>query len=261
MTCVNCMLVFRLVNQNTPVPDIKLNIRNRDKQLCKPLLRLFQDSNVISEISNTLSKLLAEKRQRRSDTLDAKLFEIIINLIGEYGLELDNKMIWQAVMSNIEGHYDENKPLSYQTEEFYKISQKMVTDILVDKFGAIKGHDSTGNKRVLRFNQDILNRLSFNYATAKEIEIVKTSDGSDTSDRCTDSKEDIREEEIDTIEHEIGLKQPENEGVSVYNPSDPSETSHVIHRLGTSDKWYCDNCNYREDRHFFDRSDCPRNKK
>ena len=250
------LLIFRLVNQNAPIPDIKLNIKNRDKQLCKPLLRLFQDSDVISEISSTLSKLLVEKRQRRSDTLDARLFEIIINLIGEYGLELDNKMIWQAVMNNIEGHYDDNKPLSYETEEYYKISQKTVTDILKAKFGAIKGHDSTGNKRVLKFNQDILNRLSFNYATAKQIEIVKTSDRSDTSDRSTGDKEDINEEKTDKIEHEIGqihpLKQPKNEGVSVRNPSNPSDPSETKPRLKTT----CAKCGYTDDSFYMKNHHC-----
>ena len=62
------LLIFRLVNQSKPIPDIKLNIKNRDKQLCKPLLRLFQDSKCIDEIKATLSKLLAEKRQRKIDT-------------------------------------------------------------------------------------------------------------------------------------------------------------------------------------------------
>ena len=41
------LLIFRLVKQNEPIPDIKLNIKNRDKQLCKPLLRLFQDSELL----------------------------------------------------------------------------------------------------------------------------------------------------------------------------------------------------------------------
>ena len=39
-----------------------------------------------------------------------------------------------------------------------------------------------------------------------------------------------------------------------------SETSHSIHRLGPSDKWHCDYCNYRQEV-FFDRSSCSRNKK
>ncbi len=103
------LLIFRLVKQSEPIPDIKLNIKNRDKQLCKPLLRLFQNSKCINEIKATLSKLLAEKRQLKSDTLDARLYEIIVNLIGQQGtIELDNKIIWESVKSNIDGNYDPN---------------------------------------------------------------------------------------------------------------------------------------------------------
>jgi hypothetical protein len=264
------LLIFRLVNQDRPIPDIKLTVKNRDKQLCKPLLRLFQDSKCVQEIAATLSKLLAEKRQRKSDTLDARLFEIIINLIGEKGTtELDNTVIWESFKDNIEGYYDPNKPLSYETEEFYTVSQKRVTDILVDKFGAIKGHDSkTGKNRALRFNQNILKRLEPNYSSAKPIEILKPSDTSNTSDRSRGNKEDINEEKIDIIKHEIAqtdtLNQPKNRGICASNPSELSKLSasnHDIYRLGASDKWACNNCNYKEDRHFFDRSDCPGNKR
>ena len=224
------LLIFRLVNQNTPIPDIKLNIKNRDKQLCKPLVRLFQDSNVINEIKTTLSKLLAEKRQLKSDTLDARLYQIIVNLIGQQGTtELDNKIIWESVKSNIDGNYDPNKPLSYETEEFYTLSQKRVTDILVDKFGAEKMRTGHTRDRGLRFNQNTLSRLAPNYANSEEIVIIKNADTSGTLDRSTGNKEDINEEKIDTIEHEIGqnkgLNQPKNEGISVYDPSDPSDPS------------------------------------
>jgi hypothetical protein len=263
------LLIFRLVNQNIPIPDIQLNIKNRDKQLCKPLLRLFQDSKCVDEIASTLSKLLAEKRQRKSGTLDARLFEIIINLAGMQGLELNNKMIWETVKANIEGYYDDKKPLSYETEEFYTLSQKRVTDILKDRFAAEPIKIGHARDRGLRFNQQTLNRLTPNYAKTEQIRIIKDADRLDTLDGSTGNKTRINEK-LDIIKHETTqidpLKQSNNTGVSVDDPSHPSCPSatsldHSIHRLGYSDKWYCDNCNYREDKHFFDRSSCPKNKK
>ena len=45
------LLIFRLANLNKPIPDIQLTIKNRNKQLFKPLLRLFQDDiNMLSEL-------------------------------------------------------------------------------------------------------------------------------------------------------------------------------------------------------------------
>ncbi|MGC2428337.1 MAG: hypothetical protein WA421_14960, partial [Nitrososphaeraceae archaeon] len=223
------LLVFRLVKQSEPIPDIKLNIKNRDKQLCKPLLRLFQDSDVISEISSTLYRYLAEKRQRKSDTLDARLFEIIINLVGGQGLELDNKMIWESVKSNIEGYYDDKKPLSYETEEYYTISQKKVNDILESKFGAKKTHIGHEWSRALQFDQDVLKRLEVNYSKTEQIRIINDADTSDASDGSIGDKEGIKGEKIDIIEHEITdletLKPTENTGISPNDPSDPSDPS------------------------------------
>ena len=251
------LLIFRLVNQDKAIPDIALTIKNRDKQLCKPLLRLFQDTQVISEISSTLYKYLVAKRQRKNNTLDARVYEIIINLIGEYGIELENGIIWQAVMNNIEGNYDPSKPLSYETEEYYTISQKKITEILVDKFRADKGHDSeTGKKRAFKFNETILKSIEANYSKIEEIKILKPSDTSDTSDTSTGNIGNVNEEKIDTVEHEIGqinpLKQSKNIGISVNKPSEPSEPSETKPRLKTT----CAKCGYTDDAFYMKNHHC-----
>jgi hypothetical protein len=214
------LLMFRLLCYNQPIPDIELNIINRDKQLCKPLLRLFQDSECVNEIATTLSKLLAEKRDRKSDTLDARLYEIITNLIGQQGkLDLDNKMIWQSVMNNIDGKYDVSKPMVYETEEFYKISQIKVSSILIDKFGAKKiriGHE--GN-RGLKFNQETISRLESNYAKSEPIKIIKNADTADNyypisrqasakTDTYDNANYNNNQENIDRIEHKIAEPSP-----------------------------------------------------
>ena len=38
------LLMYRLLHHNETIPDVKLNIKNRYKQLTKPLIRLFQNS-------------------------------------------------------------------------------------------------------------------------------------------------------------------------------------------------------------------------
>lgn len=241
------LLVFRLVNQNAPIPDIKLNIKNRDKQLCKPLLRLFQDSKYFSEIASTLSKLLAEKRQRKSDTLDARLFQIVVNLVGLQGLELDNKTIWESVKSNIEGYYDEKKPLSYETEEFYTVSQKKVTDILKDKFGAEPIKTGHARDRGLKFDQNILNRQTTNYAKTDDIRIIGDADRSDALDGSIGDKVTINEEKMDIIKHEIaqleGSKQPKKGVVSDQDPSYPSYPSATPEP--SEDLQTCQKCGYQ----------------
>lgn len=242
------LLIYRLLNSNKPIPDIELNVKNRDKQLCKSLIRLFQNSSCKDEIMPALSKYLSEKKQRKSDTLDARLYEIMINLIAaQKNLTLPNQVIWQAVKNNIEGHEDPHKPLSYDTEEFYTISQKKITDILESKFGAKKTHTGTERKRGLKFNQDILNKLEPNYAKSEEIRIIEKRDGCDGSDgsgeqasqfsdRSTDANYNNNQENIDRNEinkpivtengKDLGVDESGNSDTLVHKPSHPSHPSH-----------------------------------
>jgi hypothetical protein len=46
----NALFAYRLVHYNDKIPNIKLNITNREKQLFKPLLRVFQNTDTQSEL-------------------------------------------------------------------------------------------------------------------------------------------------------------------------------------------------------------------
>ena len=47
----NTLLVYKLLHYHEPISDIRdLNIRNREKQLFKPLIRLFQNEPCLDEI-------------------------------------------------------------------------------------------------------------------------------------------------------------------------------------------------------------------
>ena len=185
------LLIYRLLHFNDSIPDIELNIKNRDKQLAKPLIRLFQNSVAVNEIADTLSKLLSEKRQRKTNTLEARLYSIILDLVQEKGPNLENRDIWISVLMNIEGSEIPNRPQSYDTEEFYIISKKKITRILVDRFGAIEKSD--GKNRYLIFNIETLNKLATNYSQFKKIKIIHSHKDADTSDAFYNSMEDTAE--------------------------------------------------------------------
>ena len=50
------LLIYRLLQYSNPIPDVTLNVKNRDKQLSKPLIRLFQGTKCVNEILGSLSK-------------------------------------------------------------------------------------------------------------------------------------------------------------------------------------------------------------
>lgn len=65
------LLMYRLLHYDDTIPDIKLNIKNRYKQLTKPIIRLFQNSESVDEITKSLSKYLIEKNEEKINSLDS----------------------------------------------------------------------------------------------------------------------------------------------------------------------------------------------
>ena len=60
------LLVYRILHYDDQIPDLELSTKNRDKQLCKPLLRLFNNTKAQDEIITSLSKFLAEKKEQET---------------------------------------------------------------------------------------------------------------------------------------------------------------------------------------------------
>lgn len=144
------LLTFRLVKHEKDIPNVKLNVKNRDKQLSKPVIRLFQNSKALEEIIRSLSKYLLDKNRRKANTLDARLYSIITKLVKDEGPRIFNSQIWDAIKIEMEG-YELNQQ-SYITEEFGEITKTKVTKICIDRFGAQYG-GNTGKSRYLMFNE------------------------------------------------------------------------------------------------------------
>src|SRR5574339_203040 len=71
------LLMYRLLHYNDSIHDIKINIKNRYKQLTKPLIRLFQNTDSVEKIIKSLSKYLIEKNQEKINSLDSVLLTFI----------------------------------------------------------------------------------------------------------------------------------------------------------------------------------------
>jgi hypothetical protein len=60
----NTLLVYRLLHFKDKIPDIKLNIQNREKQLFKPILRVFQILGLLRNCSSHKQIHKPEKREQ-----------------------------------------------------------------------------------------------------------------------------------------------------------------------------------------------------
>ena len=65
------MLVYRLIHFADPIPDINIGVKGRNKELFKPYIQLFHNSEAQNEIEETLQKFLGAKNERKSNSLEA----------------------------------------------------------------------------------------------------------------------------------------------------------------------------------------------
>ena len=80
----NLLLAYRLLRFHEKIPDIKLNIKGREKQLFKPVLRVFRDTETLGELLPVISKYVSQKRENNANTLYAFLYRTITNLSKRY---------------------------------------------------------------------------------------------------------------------------------------------------------------------------------
>ena len=157
------LLMYRLLHHNEIIPNITLNIKNRYKQLTKPVIRLFQNSESVKEITSSLSKYLIEKNQEKLDSMDSAILTFIINLVSEHGETLYNDQIWNELKKEYPNGEIKEKLYSWYMEGYGSISKNSITKTCETKFGA-KPYRDREKGRGLIFNQKTLNKLVTNYS-------------------------------------------------------------------------------------------------
>ena len=165
-------LMYKLLHHNETIPDVNLNIKNRYKQLTKPLIRLFQNTESVNDIIKSLSKYMIEKNQEKIDSLDSAILNFIINLVSKYGETLYNDQIWKELKIKYPDGEIPDKPYSWYLEGYGSISKNSITKICETKFGAKPYRDSEKGRGLI-FNQKTLTKLIINYSIIEEIKVIK----------------------------------------------------------------------------------------
>jgi hypothetical protein len=173
----NILLIQKLQHFHEPIPDIKdLNIHNREKQLFKPLIRLFQKAECLGELLDVISDYLSQRRAANVDNLHSALFKIIYDMVfvnvndtNSNNVELSQSEIWSEIISKLQAAPIEGKPDSYSTGSYGTISKKFTMKVLRDVFGA-KPPRRHGSSRSLVFDKSKLEKLK-NVYVIKDIEI------------------------------------------------------------------------------------------
>ena len=75
------MLIARLLHFPEKIPDVKLNIKRREKQLFKPIIRIFQNAKTLDELLPVISKYVTQRREANFSTLHAFLYRAVRDMI------------------------------------------------------------------------------------------------------------------------------------------------------------------------------------
>jgi hypothetical protein len=203
----NSLLIYRLLHFHEKIPDLNLNIQNREKQLFKPMLRVFQNTLTFNELLPVISKYVNQRRQSNADTLHAWLYRLVRDLIkAQDTYELESGLIWNTVKETLQGKDIPYKPQSYDTVEFGIISQKGIIETLQHVFGAKPTKRHSG--RSLIFDQNKLERLSRIYDLSIDVKVgpllsTGVADVADVAHVGLDKhlQEQYEDKEIGTSEH------------------------------------------------------------
>lgn len=178
----NLLLVCRLLHFNEKIPDIKLNIKGREKQLFKSVLRIFQNTQALNELLPVISNYVVQKREANYSTLHAFQYRIIKDLITSEGKsEFASRYIWDYIKANLQGEESPGKALSYESSEFGTITQKDITQTYEHIFGAkIK---KVNGVRMLEFDLTKLERLGKVYDLTIDIKVLKEGEEDSSSEK------------------------------------------------------------------------------
>jgi hypothetical protein len=161
------MLVYRLLHFNDPVIDLDIGLKRRNRELCKPYIRLFYNTEAQKEVEQTFQTLIDLKNGRKAKSIEAILIPIIIDLVEEKGNEVSSNVIWNYITENIEGEFQSTNEYHIEDHILYR---NTITKILEDKFGAEPPkHTRKGN--VVIFNFDKLRKIQRSYESDTDIKI------------------------------------------------------------------------------------------
>src|SRR5918993_803016 len=168
------LLIYKLLHFHDKIPDIQLNIDNREKQLFKPIVRIFQNSkDVLDELLPVISNYVSQKRESNADSLHSRIYQLINRMIkDENSTQLGSAKIWDGFINEFNGEVV--KAQTIQTPEFGSISQKQIIQILKDVFKA-KPPRRHGNARSWVFDLKILDKLSRVYDLDVDVKVQRKS--------------------------------------------------------------------------------------
>ena len=258
------MLCYRLIHYKDSLPEIETGLKNRDNELCKPLLQLFYGTDALNkDIIPTLEIFVKQRRTRKANSLDATLYPIIKKFVfSEAGLdsetntysELKQKKktvkvpfwrIWDYIIgkegfkAGINGQYDENKSkYAYETIDYGTLYLNSLPTVISNRFTAEVKKQNYGS--ALIFDVEKLERFEDLYSSNQlkednvkiEVKLVPAKnddyDDYDDYDDFIGAYTNISEKKYEDNSNNQGEKENFNEGIKERETEIPQQKNNKI---------------------------------
>jgi hypothetical protein len=207
------MMVYRLIHFGDPVVDLDIGIERRNRELCKPYIRLFYGSQSQQEIEDTFQTFINVKTSKKAETLEAVLLPVVIDLVQKEGNQYLTGDLWKFITDRLGGELNPLDTNQYFVGE-YTIYKNWITRFLEDKFGAGYKHTEKGGQ--LTFSLDKLQKISKSYELETNIKTKLKPDTTDSTDtilkeaRSSKNTENL-EDSQNTTREDVNISQ--NEGL------------------------------------------------
>lgn len=189
------------------------------------------------------------------------LYEIVADLISENGVKVYVSAIWQAIQNKILGSsIDPKKPNEYQSYEYDTLYRSTVTKT-IEGFGA--EHDRDHNGRFLRFDLETFVKMGKQFDIDISIQTTVTAvldnpavTGVTPSrpENNTKSTDDIQESHKSQEQPIENINKNARDGVTAVTAAIAERPT--IYRIGNTDRFGCEGCRIKADRHAMENHQC-----
>lgn len=239
----NMLLKWRMLSRDWELPDVKLNMKGRLKELWKPILQVTGSLTVYDTLFNFVEEQRKERLGIKQDTLEGKIVKVVTDLFNEAKNNSSNipfQDIWHGLQEELDGKIDEKKPNVMDTSEFFQVTKNRVgyrlREILSGKTKVIKEKGPYGSWvsiKAYEFDVDKLRRIfkKYGYEFSTKLPSLPSSEGAQASESMEKTVENNVENSphapqelsnsVETVESQNELPEP---SISSKNSEEKSVT-------------------------------------
>jgi hypothetical protein len=211
----NCLLKWRMLSREWELPDVKLDVKGRVKELWKPILQITHGLTVHDSLFKFVEEQRKERLSVKQETLEGKIVKVVVQLFNEAKDSnpfISNQTVWCRLREELDGKIDDKKPNVMDTSEFFLVTKNKIgyrlREILSGKPHIEREKDSEGKWISVRgfiFDLTKLRRVAkkYGYEFVTKLQSLRSSEGVQASE----SMESMEKIDGDNVEKEAHTPQ------------------------------------------------------